>query len=311
MKNVIKHEILICLSMLKAKIKQETQQNFNFDYHKSENSSSMANTGDNFDDNACDGTDALDYGNSSSNNKMRDNHYDPLIWKPVFNINTTNSNSSANSSPKIVKKSLGENKINGPSPLATFTANSNKSFLPQLSSIVDYSSNSNESNQLNMTTPKTEPAADKKISLGIETLETNVLNENKESSSSKHKKKKKNKEKDKAKSKDKDKDKDREKDKDKEKKHHHHKTSHHHKKKDKEKNRTSLELNLQLDESTTANTMSPSSSSKKKDKKLLKKLKKEQRKVEKLANSAGAISKDPNDLIQVKFFLILLDEFSL
>jgi len=275
----------------------------------------MTNTGDNFDDNACDGTDELDYG-SSNNNKMSENNYDPLIWKPVFNINTTNSNSSANSSPQIAKNLVGENKKSGPSPLTTFkTINNNankKSFLPHLSSIVDYSSNSNESNQPTLATSTTTTTtiattnipvmtSNNQVSLEGRVLDINDTNENKESGSSKHKKKKKNK--DKAKSKDKEKDKEKEKDKDKEKEkekkhHHHHKASHHHKKKDKEKNKSALE-STQLD-SSTANALSPSSSNKKKDKKLLKKLKKEQKKVERSANLEG--TSNTNDSIQVRSF---------
>ena len=276
----------------------------------------MANTGDNFDDNACDGTDTLNYGSSNSNNKLSDNNYDPLIWKPVFNINTTNSNSPANSSPQIMKNSsLLDNKTSGQSSTATLSTN-NKSFLPHLSSIVDYSSNSNESVQPNVATTKINTETtnnnneqvllinNNSAQLENAALNLNESNENKDSSSIKHKKKKKNKDKS-LKSKDKDKERDKQ-DKDKEKKHHHHhhKASHHHKKKDKEKNRSTQDQN-QLDASTTANSLSPSSSSKKKDKKLLKKLKKEQKRVEKSANLEGA-SNAPNDLSQVsKFFYFL------
>ena len=235
-------------------------------------SSSSSSMKLNFDDdeNAMDGVESKKYFSSSSSSSNNNKPNEPLIWKPVFNDSpqSTNNNNNNNNNNEKQKTTLAP-----PPPIAPFTikpkqfdlnakkvAKNNENKI----SIVDYSSNSNESNSNshqsnNKKLVETETISSSSNKVNSKDDQSTEKNENTgEISKEKHKKKKKNK------------------DKDKDKKHHHH---HHGEKKDKS---NTDELQHASSPSSTA------SSTKKKDKKEKKELKKQQKKLEK----AGMINSE-------------------
>lgn len=256
--------------------------------NKNNNNASIASNYDfsykDYDDNAMDGTDNLD---------TNDGKNDPLIWKPVFNTNTTNSNSPPVSKPGSPSSNFDNksDQAQAPPPLAPFS-------IKKPGFLVDYSSNSNESSNTNQLELKSKEEPDKELK--NESENKNDMESSTGEASSKHKKKKKNKDKEKEKSKNKEKDKE----KDKDKKKHKNKD----KKKDKEKHRSSLEQsNSEMtsnNDSTLNRSSSPASSSKKKDKKLKKLLKKEQKRLEREAANPQSPSTPREDVNNVIFFLI-------
>ena len=256
--------------------------------NKNNNNASIASNYDfsfkDYDDNAVDGTDNLD---------TNDGKNDPLIWKPVFNTNTTNSNSPPVSKPGSPSSNFDNksDQAQAPPPLAPFS-------IKKPGFLVDYSSNSNESSNTNQLELKSKEEPDKELK--NESENKNDMESSIGEASSKHKKKKKNKDKEKEKSKNKEKDKE----KDKDKKKHKNKD----KKKDKEKHRSSLEQSnseMASNNDSTLNTSSPASSSKKKDKKLKKLLKKEQKRLEREAANPQSPSTPREDVNNV----ILLDTY--
>jgi hypothetical protein len=256
--------------------------------NKNNNNASIASNYDfsfkDYDDNAVDGTDNLD---------TNDGKNDPLIWKPVFNTNTTNSNSPPVSKPGSPSSNFDNksDQAQAPPPLAPFS-------IKKPGFLVDYSSNSNESSNTNQLELKSKEEPDKELK--NESENKNDMESSIGEASSKQKKKKKNKDKEKEKSKNKEKDKE----KDKDKKKHKNKD----KKKDKEKHRSSLEQSnseMASNNDSTLNTSSPASSSKKKDKKLKKLLKKEQKRLEREAANPQSPSTPREDVNNV----ILLDTY--
>lgn len=217
---------------------------------------------------------------SGTSNSMG-NRNEPLIWKPVFNTdNTSNSNSEVSNDVES-KPSNSNNRVSlspipsGPPPLTTFSTqpahvsepSKAKSSSSHFKAIVDYSSNSNESNasscpqrgpgtavatgdkqKQRFLSPGKDEAAQSELPEDAETL-VNSIDGGHSSNAAKSENKKKKKKKDKSKDKDKK-----------------------HKKKDKEKQ--------QADDVEVGGA--DESSSKKRDKKLKKELKR-QKKLQKLA----------------------------
>lgn len=222
---------------------------------------------------------------SGTSNSMG-NRNEPLIWKPVFNTdNTSNSNSEVSNDIESKPSNTISSRVSlspipsGPPPLTTFSTQPThvsgpskaKSSTSHFKAIVDYSSNSNESNasscpqrgpgtaaatgdkekQSLLLSPGKGEAAQSELREDVETL-VNSIDGGNSSNAAKGENKKKKKKKEKSKDKDKDKK---------------------HKKKDKEKQ--------QADDNVEAGG-ADESSSKKRDKRLKKELKR-QKKLQKLA----------------------------